>query len=428
MPLINIKTGAVCASFQSAVLQGLGDQGGLFFPETIQPLPDLAQVLNMPFLARSSHILQHLIGADVDHASIDSMVQSAFNFPVQLQKIDGLNANTYALELFHGPSLAFKDFGARFLGQCLKQFQKHPHTTILTATSGDTGGAVAHALHGLTGIRAVILYPDDKVSALQRKLFTTQGDNIQALAVQGNFDDCQQLVKACFSDHDLVTDVGLNSANSINIARLLAQVCYYFEACAQLPDVDRKAITFAVPSGNFGNVTAAAIAATLGLPVTELLAVTNSNDTVPRFLQNGDWAPNPTVETLSNAMDISIPNNWPRMQYLMDHHLFDPNRLSSMPVSESDTRKTMLLLAKNGYIAEPHAAVAAYGLQKLQRPDTTGIFLGTAHPAKFQESVETILGQRVSIPESVQSVMNQKEHIERLDVDLDAVKKVLRRA
>ncbi len=313
MNLYNIKHPEEQVNFAQAVRQGLGKDQGLFFPETISALTNIDELLALPLVERSQKILGALIGEELPKATLDAMVKNAFTFPAPLEKVED---NIYALELFHGPTLAFKDFGGRFMAQALAAVRGDGKITILTATSGDTGAAVAHAFYGLENINVVILYPKGKISPLQEKLFCTLGGNIRTVAINGDFDACQALVKQAFDDAELRQAIGLNSANSINISRLLAQVCYYFEAVAQLPKEKRGNVVVSVPSGNFGNLTAGLIAKTLGLPIKRFIASTNANDTVPRYLESGNWAPKATVATLSNAMDVSRPNNWPRVEEL----------------------------------------------------------------------------------------------------------------
>ena len=312
--------------------------------------------------------------------------------------------NIYNLELFQGPTLAFKVFGARFMAQCLSRFAKGEKLTILTATSGDTGAAVAHAFHGIDNIRVVILYPEGKISRLQEKMFCTLGGNIETLSVQGDFDDCQALVKDCFEDQALRDEIGLNSANSINISRLFAQVCYYFEAVSQLPKEQQAQSVFSIPSGNFGNLSAGIIAKVLGLPIKRFIAATNVNDTVPRYLQTGEWDPKPTVATLSNAMDVSQPNNWPRIEHMIKQGWFDGSLLTGQCIDEDSTSLGVKQLYQHGYLSEPHGAIAYKALKHEINEGELGIFLGTAHPAKFKESVENILGELISLPKELADV------------------------
>lgn len=280
MELENLKDPSDTASFAQAVKLGLGKNQGLFFPKKLSKFDDVDAVLALPFVERSVAILRQLIGDELPAETIAGIVERAFVFPAPLAQVSD---NIFSLELFHGPTLAFKDFGARFMAQCLSEIAKGEKITILTATSGDTGAAVAHAFHGLDNINVVILYPKGKISQLQEKLFTTLGDNIHTVAIEADFDACQQLVKSAFDDPQVRNDLHLNSANSINISRLVAQVCYYFEAFAQLPADNRDDVVVSVPSGNFGNLTAGMIAKVLGLPIQHFVAATNLNDTVPRY-------------------------------------------------------------------------------------------------------------------------------------------------
>ena len=335
MNLYNIKHPEEQVNFAQAVRQGLGKDQGLFFPETIPALTNIDELLALPLVERSQKILAALIGEELPKATLDAMVKNAFTFPAPLEKVED---NIYALELFHGPTLAFKDFGGRFMAQALAAVRGDGKITILTATSGDTGAAVAHAFYGLENINVVILYPKGKISPLQEKLFCTLGGNIRTVAINGDFDACQALVKQAFDDAELRQAIGLNSANSINISRLLAQVCYYFEAVAQLPKEKRDNVVVSVPSGNFGNLTAGLIAKTLGLPIKRFIASTNANDTVPRYLESGNWAPKATVATLSNAMDVSRPNNWPRVEELFKHNGWNLSDLGSGMLSDSETK------------------------------------------------------------------------------------------
>ncbi|PSJ46083.1 threonine synthase [Zobellella endophytica] len=395
MKLYNIKDNTETIDFAGAVKQGLGRGQGLFFPESLSPLANVEALLELPLVPRSVAILQHLIGDEIPESTLAAMVEQAFTFPAPLVKVDD---HTYALELFHGPTLAFKDFGGRFMAQCLATLSKDGKITILTATSGDTGAAVAHAFYDLPNIEVVILYPEGKISPLQEKLFTTLGGNIRTFAVQGDFDACQALVKQAFDDEELKAAVGLNSANSINISRLVAQVCYYFEAVAELPAEQRHKAVIAVPSGNFGNLTAGLIAKALGLPVKRFVAATNANDTVPRYLESGSWDPHATVATLSNAMDVSRPNNWPRVEELCRVKGWKLSDIASGALDDEQTRDALKRLFAQGYLCEPHGAIAWDLLNKERGKDEVGIFLCTAHPAKFKESVDEILGQDIPLP------------------------------
>ncbi|WP_308666351.1 threonine synthase [uncultured Aggregatibacter sp.] len=398
MNLYNIKHPEEQVNFAQAVRQGLGKDQGLFFPENIPHLSNIDELLALPLVERSQKILGALIGEEIPQAQLAQMVRNAFTFPAPVAKVE---EHIYALELFHGPTLAFKDFGGRFMAQALATVRGDGKITILTATSGDTGAAVAHAFYGLENIDVVILYPKGKISPLQEKLFCTLGGNIRTIAINADFDACQALVKQAFDDAELRQAIGLNSANSINISRLLAQVCYYFEAAAQLPKEKRENLVVSVPSGNFGNLTAGLIAKTLGLPIKRFIAATNANDTVPRYLHSGNWSPNATVATLSNAMDVSRPNNWPRVEELFKRNGWALTELHSAAISDAQTEDTLRAMNQLGYLCEPHGAVAYEVLKQDLQPGETGLFLCTAHPAKFKESVERILDLTLPLPEAL---------------------------
>ena len=398
MNLYNIKHPEEQVNFAQAVRQGLGKDQGLFFPENIPHLSNIDELLALPLIKRSQKILGALIGEEIPQAQLEQMVRNAFTFPAPVANVED---NIYALELFHGPTLAFKDFGGRFMAQALATVRGDGKITILTATSGDTGAAVAHAFYGLENIDVVILYPKGKISPLQEKLFCTLGGNIRTIAINADFDACQALVKQAFDDAELRQAIGLNSANSINISRLLAQVCYYFEAAAQLPKEQRENLVVSVPSGNFGNLTAGLIAKTLGLPIKRFIAATNANDTVPRYLHSGNWSPNATVATLSNAMDVSRPNNWPRVEELFKRNSWALTELHSAAISDAQTEDTLRTMNQLGYLCEPHGAVAYEVLKQDLQPGETGLFLCTAHPAKFKESVERILDLTLPLPEAL---------------------------
>lgn len=398
MNLYNIKHPEEQVNFAQGVRQGLGKEQGLFFPEVLPKFDDIDALLALPLVERSQKILGALIGDELPRETLNKMVANAFTFPAPLARV---NDDIYALELFHGPTLAFKDFGGRFMAQALSAVRGEGKITILTATSGDTGAAVAHAFYGLENINVVILYPKGKISPLQEKLFCTLGGNIRTVAIESDFDACQALVKQAFDDAELRQAIGLNSANSINISRLLAQVCYYFEAVAQLPKEKRSEVVVSVPSGNFGNLTAGLIAKTLGLPIKRFIASTNVNDTVPRYLKSGKWEPNATVATLSNAMDVSRPNNWPRVEELFKRNGWNLADLGSDALNDSETEEALKVQYTEGYLCEPHGAIAYQVLKDQLQAGETGIFLCTAHPAKFKESVERILDIELPLPEAL---------------------------
>ncbi|MEZ8062434.1 MULTISPECIES: threonine synthase [Vibrio] len=424
MKLYNIKENDEQVSFGQAVRQGLGCNQGLFFPSELPKFDDIDALLAEDFVPRSSKILSALIGDELPKEQIDQLVDAAFQFPAPINQVkDGV----YALELFHGPTLAFKDFGGRFMAQSLAAVSDGGQITILTATSGDTGAAVAHAFYGMENINVVILYPKGKISPLQEKLFCTLGKNIHTVAIDGDFDACQALVKDAFDDAELRKEIGLNSANSINISRLMAQICYYFEAASQLTKDQRENLVISVPSGNFGNLTAGLLAKALGLPVKRFIAATNENDTVPRYLETGQWDPKPTVATTSNAMDVSQPNNWPRIEELCQLKGWGLDTLGKGKVSDEQSAESVRDLKAQGYLCEPHGAIAYRLLEEQLQENETGLFLCTAHPAKFKEVVDDILGTDIELPGPLAKHAAMELLSEDLDNDFEALKAVLRR-
>jgi len=419
MQFYNLKHPQQQVTFAQAVKTGLGRDRGLFFPVSIPVLSDVDELLQMPFVARSQAILGAWLGEELGKEMVERMVERAFSFPVVTVKVDD---NRWVLELFHGPTLAFKDFGARFMAQCLAELGGDAKITILTATSGDTGAAVAHAFHGLANIRVVVLYPDGKISPLQEKLFCTLGGNVETIAVACDFDGCQELVKKAFVDEDVVANLQLNSANSINVSRLLAQICYYFEAVAASGSSSQ---VIAVPSGNFGNLTAGLLAQSMGLPVKRFIAATNANDTVPRYLNSGIWAPKPTVPTSSNAMDVAEPSNWPRVETILTKAGADSHELQGIAVTEAETQASIRQLHDLNYLGEPHAAVAAHALGHSLRPDEKGIFLATAHPGKFREAVEAAIGANIELPPALAEVADKQVLSRKITPDFSILKEIL---
>ena len=431
MKLYNIKENDEQVSFGQAVRQGLGRNQGLFFPSDIPQFDDIDALLAEDFIPRSSKILSALIGDELPKEQVQQLVDAAFQFPAPIKSIkDGV----YALELFHGPTLAFKDFGGRFMAQSLAAVSlpkegadKNQKITILTATSGDTGAAVAHAFYGMENINVVILYPKGKISPLQEKLFCTLGGNIHTVAIDGDFDACQALVKQAFDDQPLREEIGLNSANSINISRLMAQICYYFEAASQMGKTERENLVISVPSGNFGNLTAGLLAKALGLPVKRFIAATNANDTVPRYLETGKWDPKPTIATTSNAMDVSQPNNWPRIEELCRIKGWGLDTLGKGMVTDTQSAESVVELNQLGYLCEPHGAIAYRVLTEQLQQGETGLFLCTAHPAKFKEVVDEILGTDIDVPAPLAKHGAMELLSEDLAANFDLLKVVLRR-
>nr|VVV04981.1 Threonine synthase [Aliivibrio wodanis] len=425
MKLYNIKENDEQVSFGQAVRQGLGRNQGLFFPSELPKFDDVDALLAEDFIPRSTKILSAFIGDELSQDTVKSMVENAFQFPAPIHAV---KEGVYALELFHGPTLAFKDFGGRFMAQSLAAVTEgNEQITILTATSGDTGAAVAHAFYGMENIKVVILYPKGKISPLQEKLFCTLGKNIHTVAVDGDFDDCQALVKQSFDDAELRKEVGLNSANSINISRLMAQICYYFEAVSQLPKEKRDDVVISVPSGNFGNLTAGLLAKSLGLPVKRFIAATNVNDTVPRYLETGKWEPKTTIPTISNAMDVSQPNNWPRIEELCQRLGWGLETLGKGAVTDEQSAETLKTMNAEGYLCEPHGAIAYRILEEQLNEGETGLFLCTAHPAKFKEVVDDILGSDLELPAPLAKHNAMELLSEDLANDFDALKAVLRK-
>ncbi|WP_075431814.1 threonine synthase [Buchnera aphidicola] len=407
MKLYNLKDHHEEVNFAYAIKLGLGKKQGLFFPKKLPKFnsQELQELTQMDFINRSANILSHFISDEISLQNLKIQVKNAFSFtPPILHMVE---KNIACLELFHGPTLAFKDFGARFMANMLSYWNDQDDSmTILTATSGDTGAAVAHAFYCMNNIRVVILFPKGKISRLQEKLFCTLGKNIHTIAIDGSFDDCQSLVKQAFNDKKLRKKIGLNSANSINISRLLAQICYYFEAFALIPHHQQENIVISVPCGNFGNLTAGLLAKAIGLPIKSFIAATNSNDTIPRYLKNGIWAPYKTMSTISNAMDISQPNNWPRVEELFSKQKWNLKSLGYGSVSDQETIHTLKKLHHIGYISEPHAAIAYQLLKKQLSPQDFGLFLGTAHPTKFQNTIEKILNIKLKLPKSLEKRAN----------------------
>ncbi|QJC31802.1 threonine synthase [Enterobacteriaceae endosymbiont of Donacia tomentosa] len=427
MKFYNLNYRSEEKNFNQVLKIGLGINKGLFFPSILPKLNNrnIEEILNLNFIDRSCYIISLFISEkEILPNILKKKIKQAFNFPLKLVMI---KENVACLELFHGPTLAFKDFGIRFMAEMLNFFNKKK-IVILTATSGDTGAAVAHAFYKKKNIEVVILYPDKKISSLQEKLFCTLGKNVKTIAIKGNFDDCQNLIKQAFDDQDLNNQLYLNSANSINISRLIAQTCYYFEAFAQIPfEKRKKKIIISVPSGNFGNLTAGLIAKTLGLPIYKFIAATNINDTVPRYLKEGFWNPKQTIATLSNAMDVSSPNNWPRIIEIFNRNNWNLNMLESFSITDDITTKAIInVYKKYNYILDPHSAVG-YCAQKKQilKKDTFNIFLGTAHPSKFQDYIYNILQKKISLPKILVECKNKKNLSYKLSNNFNSFKMFL---
>ncbi|MCF6352258.1 MAG: threonine synthase [Cyclobacteriaceae bacterium] len=405
-------------SFQEAVRKGLPDDNGLFLPEAIPVLPK-AFFKNLPNLSLQEigfEVATLFVGDEIPEADLKALVNEVLSFDTPVVKVE---KGVYSLELYHGPTLAFKDVGARFMARCLSYFNQQnkeqgKEVTVLAATSGDTGSAVANGFLGVEGVQVVLLYPKGKVSPFQEKQMTTLGQNIKAIEIEGSFDDCQQLVKTAFLDKALSQQLGLTSANSINIARLIPQSFYYFYAYGQLQAQTDKPIVFSIPSGNYGNLTAGVLAQRMGLPIHHFVAATNANNIVPQYLKTGVFTPRPSVQTISNAMDVGNPSNFTRLNYLFDGSQKKfKEAVSGYYYSDEETKESLQQLNRLGYIADPHGAVGYLGLKEYQQMNNvTGIFLETAHPIKFKEVVEPILNTTLEMPESLKVFLNKKKKAE----------------
>ncbi|OMQ13395.1 threonine synthase [[Flexibacter] sp. ATCC 35103] len=413
MKYYSLNHNAPEVSFKEAVIQGLASDKGLYFPQTITPLnPAFFNVIeNLSHNDIAFDVIQQFVGDEIPEENLREIIAETLSFDFPVVEVE---KGIYSLELFHGPTMAFKDVGARFMSRCLAYFNKDKKDSkniVLVATSGDTGGAVASGFLGVDGVDVVILYPSGKVSDIQEKQLTTLGKNIKALEVDGVFDDCQDMVKKAFLDETLAHK-NLTSANSINIARWLPQMFYFFFAYKALKS-QNKPLIFSCPSGNFGNICAGIMAKKLGLPIEHFVASTNVNDTVPRFLENGKYDPKPSKATISNAMDVGNPSNFIRIQELYNNDLkaFEKD-FSSYSYTDEETLEALKnIYNTNGYIAEPHGAVGYLGLKKeLQKHENAiGVFLETAHPIKFLDVVEPALGITLPIPEQIESVINEEK-------------------
>ncbi len=413
MKYYSLNHNAPKVSFQEAVIQGLATDRGLYFPENLNVISKdfFENIENYSNEEIAFIAMKQFIGNEISEQNLKEIIAETLCFDFPTVKVE---ENIYSLELYHGPTMAFKDVGARFMSRCLAFFNKDKldaKNTVLVATSGDTGGAVASGFLGVKGVDVVILYPSGKVSDIQERQLTTLGQNITALEVDGVFDDCQDMVKKAFLDNDLKLN-NLTSANSINIARWLPQMIYFFIAYKQLKYLN-KPIIFSCPSGNFGNICAGIIAKKMGLPIEHFVASTNVNDTVPEFLQTGKYNPKPSKATISNAMDVGNPSNFVRIQELYNNDLNEFKKdFSSYSFSDDETLVAMKEIYKNSnYVAEPHGAVGYLGLKKEMQSyeNAIGIFLETAHPIKFLDTVEPTLNIKLEIPKQIESVLNKEK-------------------
>ncbi|HBR12651.1 MAG TPA: threonine synthase [Chryseobacterium sp.] len=415
-------------NIKAAILKGLADDGGLFMPEYIPQL-DSAFFENLPNLTLQEigfRVAREFLGESIPDENLKEIIDEVLNFEIPAVKI---SENIYSLELFHGPTMAFKDVGARFMARMMSYFSEGKPMKVIAATSGDTGSAVASGFYNVPGIEVYILYPKGKVSPLQEKQLTTWGGNIKALEINGTFDDCQALAKQILSDEELNQKFTLTSANSINIARLIPQSFYYFWAFAQLQKLG-KPIVFSVPSGNFGNLTAGLFAKKMGLPIHHFVASTNANDIVPNYLETGIYEAKPSKQTISNAMDVGNPSNFERMKSLFDNDVSELKReIDSYSFSDEETKNAMRKVKNDfGYTLDPHGAVAYLGFQKYSEKNNEeliGVLLETAHPAKFVEVVENVLKETIEIPEKLAAFGRKDKLATLLPNDLSKIKEAI---
>jgi len=432
MKFYSTNSPLVKVDFKEAVFNSFPADKGLYMPEEIPVLANSfienIEKYSLPEIA--FEVARSLLKGSIPEYDLQEIIEDAFDFPAPLIKLDN---NISVLELFHGPSLAFKDFGARFMSRVMSYFLKKDDRIldVLVATSGDTGGAVALGFLGVPGTRVTILYPEGKVSDIQEQQLTTNGQNIRAVAVKGTFDDCQSLVKKAFTDKELNDALRLTSANSINIARLIPQTFYYFNAYAALKREGRSDVVFSVPSGNFGNIAAGLLAWKMGLPVKQFLAATNVNDTVPVFLETGDFKPKSSVQTFSNAMDVGDPSNWIRIMELFNNNLSElKKKLLAYSYNDGQTLAAMNEIGERyNYVACPHTAIAWMALEDWfkENPDdqSAGVFLSTAHPCKFPEVIPQHLSSLINIPDQVIALKNRKAQFDVIEPDFETFKSFL---
>ncbi len=423
---------ASTASLAEAVVNGLASDKGLYMPENIKPLPQefYNNIEKMSFQEIAYRVAEAFFGEDVEADALRNIVYDTLCFDCPIEKVE---ENIYSLELFHGPTLAFKDVGARFMARLLQYFiaKKSDNggcVNVLVATSGDTGSAVANGFLGVDGIHVYVLYPKGKVSDIQESQFTTLGQNITAIAVDGTFDDCQALVKNAFMDEELNRHMRLTSANSINVARFLPQAFYYFNAYARLKALGKADnMVVCVPSGNFGNITAALFGCEMGLPIKRFVAANNANDVFYEYLKTGEYNPRASVQTIANAMDVGNPSNFARIIDLYkNNHAHISSLISGATYSDDDIRKTMKeCFADNGYILDPHGACGYQALKDCLKDGEVGVFCETAHPAKFKETVEMAIDATVEIPVRLAKFMEGTKQMVDMSSDFAAFKNFL---
>lgn len=413
-------------SLDIAVIKGLAPDGGLFMPQDIKPLPSefFEEIQELSPADIAFRVISNILGEDVEPSELRRIVEETLSFPCPVVKV---KQNIYALELFHGPTLAFKDFGARFMSRLMRYLISRKAdgrpVNVLVATSGDTGSAVANGFVGVKGINVTILYPSGKVSKAQEAQFTTLGNNITALEVEGTFDDCQRIVKEAFKDEAINKRYFLTSANSINIARLLPQTFYYFLAYAQLKNElkDHKWIV-SVPSGNFGNLTAGVIAYKMGLPISHFIAANNANNVVFEYLQSGIYTPRESVETIANAMDVGAPSNFERLIDIFKDHSGMKQMISSKWYSDEEIREAIRnCLTENGYLLDPHGACGYLALNSSLKEGEVGTFLETAHPSKFKETIDSTIGEEIELHPKLQEFLSREKNSTRIPAQLSCI-------
>ena len=418
----------VKVGLKQAILEGMPKQGGLYMPCRIDKMDNsfFEDITRLTFGEISYLVAKKLLEGEVADRELEKLVKESINFDAPLVQ---LAENTFVLELFHGPTLAFKDFGARFMARFMSYLLvgEKRELTIITATSGDTGSAVANGFYGIDKIRVVILFPKGKVSKLQEAQLTTFGNNIHTLEVDGDFDKCQQLAKAALTDKSLQKRLFLSSANSINISRLFPQVFYYFWAYAQLARVSDKPFVISVPSGNFGNLTACCIAKKMGLPAEKIVAATNINDVVPNYLKTGEYRPKPTKHTISNAMDVGNPSNFVRLLELYEkNHNVMKKDIVGFRFTDKQTKENMdSVFRKYGYILDPHGSVAHLGISQIEDIGLNKIFLETAHPAKFPDVIQSTIGVNPRVPHQLKKLFGKKQTSTKIKAEYSLFKKFL---
>lgn len=429
MQYYSLNRQSPAVSFKEAAIRGQAPDKGLYFPKRI-PEFDPLFINHIEQYGKEDiayRVISPYVGEDIPEEVLRKIVAETVSFGIPLVK---LNDRVSTLELFHGPTLAFKDIGARFMSRCLGYFSRSitEKVVVLVATSGDTGGAVAHGFYDVPGVEVVILYPSGKVSTVQEKQLTTLGKNIRALEVEGSFDDCQRLVKQAFADQLLTEQLFLTSANSINVARWLPQQFYYLFAWQQWKDKTAPPV-ISVPSGNFGNICAGLLAHVSGMPVRHFVAACNANTVVPDFLETGNYSPKPAVPTISNAMDVGDPSNFVRILEIFNQQLGSLKKvLSSYSVSDVETKRTIReVYSAYGYLPDPHGAVGYRALQQYLQTDAEakGIFLETAHPVKFYDVVEPVIHTNIPVPEAVRGVINQTKQAVLMPAEYEVLKEQL---